>query len=94
MTKDDKPIVNPYVQLREEFDDWAILFNPDTGRGFGLNPTGVYVWKLLDGAHTVDGNVERINAPEAENPYWEIELKDGTILMATGSVSVHYKTDA
>ncbi len=49
MTDDHKPIVNPYVQLREEFDDWAILFNPDTGRGFGLNPTGVRVWKLLDG---------------------------------------------
>jgi SynChlorMet cassette protein ScmD len=40
--------------LREEFDDWAILFNPDTGRGFGLSPTGVYVWKLLDGEHTID----------------------------------------
>ena len=40
--------------LREEFDDWAILFNPDTGRGFGLSPTGVYVWKLLDGEHSID----------------------------------------
>jgi hypothetical protein len=29
----DKPIANPYVMLREEFDDWAVLFNPDTGRG-------------------------------------------------------------
>jgi SynChlorMet cassette protein ScmD len=48
-----KPIANPYVLLREEFDDWAILFNPDTGRGFGLSPTGVYVWKLLDGEHTI-----------------------------------------
>jgi hypothetical protein len=39
-------------------------------------------------------NVERINTPEAENPYWEIEFKDKTILMATGSVTVHYKTGA
>jgi SynChlorMet cassette protein ScmD len=46
--------------LREEFDDWAILFNPDTGRGFGLNPTGVYLWKLLDGGHTLDALVEEI----------------------------------
>ena len=38
--------------LREEFDDWAILFDPDTGRGFGLSPTGVCVWKSLDGEHT------------------------------------------
>jgi hypothetical protein len=26
----DKPIANPVVVLREKFDDWAILFNPDT----------------------------------------------------------------
>jgi SynChlorMet cassette protein ScmD len=50
----EEPIANPHVMLREEFDDWAILFNPDTGRGFGVNPTGVYVWKLLDGEHTID----------------------------------------
>ena len=49
-----KLIANPIVILREEFDDWAVLFNPDTGRGFGLNPTGVYVWKLLDGEYSVD----------------------------------------
>jgi SynChlorMet cassette protein ScmD len=40
--------------LREEFDDWAVLFNPDTGHGFGLNPIGVQLWKLLDGKHSVD----------------------------------------
>jgi hypothetical protein len=41
--------------LREEFDDWAVLFDPDTGHGFGLNPAGVYVWKLLNGERTIDG---------------------------------------
>ena len=46
--------------LREEFDDWAILFNPDTGHGFGLNPTGVYVWKLFDGEHTLDALTEQV----------------------------------
>jgi SynChlorMet cassette protein ScmD len=49
-----KPIRNPHVILREEFDDWAILFDPDTGHGFGLNPTGVFVWKLLDGKHSME----------------------------------------
>ncbi len=47
--------------LREEFDDWAVLFNPDTGRGFGLNPTGVYLWKLLDGEHALDALVEKLH---------------------------------
>ncbi len=46
--------------LREEFDDWAVLFDPDTGRGFGLNPTGVYLWKLLDGEHDLDALLEKV----------------------------------
>jgi SynChlorMet cassette protein ScmD len=50
----EKPIANPVVVLREEFDDWAVLFDPDTGNAFGLSPTGVYVWKLLDGEHSID----------------------------------------
>ena len=54
MKNGEKPIANPFVMLREEFDDWAVLFNSDTGHGFGLNPTGVYLWKLLDGEHSVD----------------------------------------
>ncbi len=40
-----KLIPNPAIVLREEFDDWAILFDPDTGNAFGLNPLGVLVWK-------------------------------------------------
>ena len=50
---ESKPIVNPVIVLREEFDDWAILFDPDTGDGFGLDPVSVLVWKQLDGNHTV-----------------------------------------
>lgn len=46
--------VNPSVVLREEFDDWAVLFDPDTGIGYGLNPVGVFIWKHLDGHHTAE----------------------------------------
>jgi SynChlorMet cassette protein ScmD len=53
MKNKDKPIANPLLVLREEFDDWAILFDPDTGDGFGLNPVSVFIWKRLDGKHTV-----------------------------------------
>jgi SynChlorMet cassette protein ScmD len=49
----NKPLANPLIVLREEFDDWAILFDPDTGHAFGLNPVGVFVWQRLDGKHTV-----------------------------------------
>lgn len=51
---EDKPLVNPSVILREEFDDWAVLFDPDTAEGYALNPVGVLIWKQLDGSHTVD----------------------------------------
>jgi len=49
----DKPVANLEVILREEFDDWAILFDPDSGEGYGLNPVSVFIYKLLDGKHTV-----------------------------------------
>lgn len=39
----DKPIGNPLIVLREEFDDWAILFDPGTGDAFGLNPVAVFI---------------------------------------------------
>ena len=43
-----KPIVNPVVVLRKEFDDWAVLFNPDSAEAVGINPVGVAIWELLD----------------------------------------------
>lgn len=46
-------VANPVVVLREEFDDWAVLYNPDTAEAVGLNPVGVAVWKLVDGRRTV-----------------------------------------
>jgi len=54
VSQGDNPIANPLIVLREEFDDWAILFDPDTGDAFGLNPIGVYIWKRLDGNHSAE----------------------------------------
>ena len=52
MEKLDKPVANPTIVLREEFDDWSLIFNPDTGDIFTLNPISVFIWKRLDGKHT------------------------------------------
>ena len=68
MLQNDKPVANPLVVLREEFDDWAILFDPDTGNAFGLNPTGVYLWKLLDGTHTLDDMLVRLRESADDVP--------------------------
>lgn len=56
-----KPMANSTVVLREEFDDWALLIDVDTGTGFGLNPVGVFVWKCLDGQHTVQDIISELN---------------------------------
>lgn len=53
MTTPTLPIANPIVVMREEFDDWAVLFDPDTAKAVGVNPVGVAIWKLLDGRHTL-----------------------------------------
>jgi SynChlorMet cassette protein ScmD len=52
LSEKSNPVANSVLVLREEFDDWAVLFDPDSGDAFGLNPVGVFIWKRLDGTHT------------------------------------------
>ncbi|MFH0825342.1 MAG: SynChlorMet cassette protein ScmD [Pseudomonadota bacterium] len=52
MSHDNKPLALPHVVFREEFDDWALLFDPDQGAVLGLDPVGASIWKLLDGTRT------------------------------------------
>ena len=47
------PVANPVAVLREEFDEWAVLYNPDTAGAISINPVGIAVWKLMDGKHDV-----------------------------------------
>lgn len=68
MTISDKPIANPLVVLREEFDDCAILFNPDNADAVGLNPVGVAVWKLLNGKRDLAAIVAGIRDEFEETP--------------------------
>jgi SynChlorMet cassette protein ScmD len=56
------PVANPMMVLREEFDDWAVLFDPDTGDSFGLDPVGIFVWKRLDGKRTIETILEELRA--------------------------------
>ena len=63
-----KPIVNPVVVLRKEFDDWAVLFNPDSAEAVGINPVGVAIWELLAEDCTMDNIVENIRQDFAGVP--------------------------
>ncbi len=75
------PVTNPTIVLREEFDDWAILFDPDTGHAHGINPVGVFVWKHLDGRHSLDQILNKLRqkceaVPPDAKAHLEAFLKD------------------
>jgi len=89
MTIPTKPASKAHIRLREESDDWVILFDPDTAHARVLNPVGVFVWKLLDGNHGTQEIVDKLRAhydkvpEEAEQQVTEfIE-----VLIKTGFVS-------
>jgi len=58
MTDNGRTLQNPSIVFREEFDDWALLYDPDTGLAYGLNPTGAILWKHLDGTRSIDDLVK------------------------------------
>ena len=61
MGRNDKIAANPNIVLREEFENHAFLYDPDTGNTFPLNPVGAYIWKQLDGRHAVDEILEKLH---------------------------------
>jgi SynChlorMet cassette protein ScmD len=73
------PIANPVAVLREEFDDWAVLFNPDTADAVGVNPVGVAIWKLMDGRRSLEQIASRIRDDFAEVPDAVVEEVSGFV---------------
>jgi len=66
MKPHQNPMGNPLIVLREDFHDWCLLFDPDSGEIFGLNPVSVFIWKHLDGNHTPQAIVDKL-ARECNN---------------------------
>ena len=66
MTDLERPVANPTVVLREEFDDWAVLFDPVSGEAYGLDPVSVFIWRRLDGQHTSPEILDKLRQ-ECEN---------------------------
>ena len=56
----EKLTVNPDVIMRDDFDDFTILFDPDTGKAYGLNPVGEIIWKLLNDKITLDNIIAKL----------------------------------
>ena len=68
MSVANKPVAKPRIRFREESDNWVILFDPDSGNSRVLNPISAFIWKLLDGNHTVIDIVEKIRDYYANVP--------------------------
>lgn len=71
--KDETVLIkNSDIIFREEFDDFAVLFHPDTGEGYGLNSVGVSIWKSINGKNTVH-DIIRIISRKYQNVSVDIE---------------------
>jgi SynChlorMet cassette protein ScmD len=68
------PMPNPVAVLREEFDDWAVLFNPDNAKALGINPTGVAVWKAINGSKQIHEIVSDIKDKFSNVPEETVEM--------------------
>lgn len=66
----DKPLANPLIVLRKDFDDddWAILFDPDNGYAYGINPVSAFIWQRLDGKHSVADILKELRTHYDEVP--------------------------
>ena len=91
MRRSEMPITNPVVVLREEFDDWAVLFNPDTADAVGINPVGVALWKLMDGERSLEELVIEIKDRFADVPGCANEDIKGFVGDLTGRGFVGYE---
>jgi SynChlorMet cassette protein ScmD len=68
MKRSDKPLANPVVVFREEFDKWGVLFNPDNAQAVGINPVGIMAWRLMDGQHDLNDIVEEVKSSFSDVP--------------------------
>ena len=68
MQPTDIPITDADAVLREEFDDWAVLFQPATGEAVGVGPVGVTIWKLMDGQHSLEEVAAEVKAQCEDAP--------------------------
>jgi|WetSurMetagenome_2_1015567.scaffolds.fasta_scaffold123769_2 hypothetical protein len=75
---------NPDVVIRDEDEGGVLLFEPDSGQIRLLNRTGLFIWKLCDGARNLDaiqaemqGNFN--DAPEQELRADIMEFIEGMI---------------
>jgi len=66
-------IRNPDVVLREEDEDGALLFNPDTNQVKVINSTALFIWRQCDGSHSLQSILKDLNQEFDEVPLDQVE---------------------
>jgi hypothetical protein len=61
-------LCNPDVVLREEDPDGGLLFNPDTNQVKVVNTSGLFIWKLCDGKHSLAAIVAAVQEAFEDAP--------------------------
>ena len=69
----EKFICNPDVVLREEDEDGALLFNPDTNQVKVINNTALFIWKLCDGSRSLAEMIANLKEAFDEVPGDQVE---------------------
>jgi hypothetical protein len=67
-----KYMTNPDVVLREEDEDGALIYNPDTDQIKVINPTGLFIWQQCDGSKNLTGIVSAMQESYDEVPGDEV----------------------
>jgi hypothetical protein len=73
---------NPDVTLREATEQGGLLFNPDTNQVQVLNSTGVFLWDLCDGTHTLEQLFQALDQEFDHIPAEQVE--DDVMKFITG----------
>jgi len=60
--------IAPNVVLREEADEWGILFDPDTGASVALNPIAISMFKAMQKSQSVEKVEEAVRNEYDEVP--------------------------
>ncbi len=56
------------IVLREEADDWGVLFDPDTGNSVALNPVAISMFKAMRKGQDIDSVISVIHEEYEEVP--------------------------
>jgi SynChlorMet cassette protein ScmD len=66
LSLNDKPLFNSLLVFRE--DNRGVLYDPDLGNAFTLDPVSSFIWQRLDGKHSIADITEELREDCSDMP--------------------------